>query len=163
MTEVASGDREQLSRHAETLRDDYGGTAYAPLAALAAARAAVDAGAPGEAEPWLRWAMENADQAQIAHLARVRLARVVAAGGDADAALELLDAEVPNEYTALYAEIRGDVLAGQGEAAAAASAYQQALDAEVPPADPGLVRRKLNRVSPAEADPAQAGDEAASS
>ena len=152
MQQVAGGERDKLVRHATTLRDDYAGTPYAALAALAAARAAVDADAPAEAEPWLRWTMNNADDVQLRHLARARLARIVAVGGDVERALELLDAEVPEAYTALYAEIRGDLLAERGDAAAAAEAYRRALDAEVSPVDPELLRRKLNRVEPGGAD-----------
>lgn len=154
MQEVGDGDRERLVEHAMTLREDYAGTPYAGLGAFAAARAAVEADDLAGAEDWLRWAMNNAQSAHVEHIGRARLARVLAAQGESAAALELLRTEVPSQYTALYAEIRGDVLSEQGEAAEAAEAYRDALDAEVAPTDPQLLRRKLNQVSPAEASEA---------
>lgn len=142
-------EHDAVVERAERLRADYAGSAYASLGALAAAKAAVAGGEPEAAEEWLRWAMDNADTADVRHVARARLARVLAARGDRDSALELLDAEVPSAYTALYADIRGDVLVEQGDRTAAAAAYRRALDAEVPPPNPELVERKLNRVKPA--------------
>lgn len=146
---LRAGERGTVVERAERLRADYAGTAYAPLAALAAAKAAVDAGESGAAEEWLRWVVDHADKAGVRHIARARLARVLAARGDHAGALELLEAEVPPAYAALYADIRGDVLVARGDRAAAAAAYRAALDAEVPPPDRGLVERKLNRVQPA--------------
>lgn len=145
---LRAGEHGTVIEQAERLRAEYAGTAYAPLGALAAARAALNAEDAGTAEEWLRWAMDNAGKAGIRHIARARLARVLTAQGDHAGALELLDAEVPTAYAALYAEIRGDVLVAQGDRAAAAAAYRTALDAEVPPPDPDLVERKLNQVQP---------------
>lgn len=162
MSALGSDQRETVAEHATILREDYAGTPYAALAAFAAARAAVDADAPGEAESWLRWVLDNADDAHLRHLARARLARVVGAGGDTAVALELIDADVPSAYTALYGEIRGDLLAARGDRAAAAEAYREALDAEVQPADPGLVQRKLNHVE-AGGDGSQTGGGTAAS
>lgn len=148
MAGLGADDPGAVVEPARRLRAEYAGTAYAPLGALAAAKAQVAAGEPGAAEEWLRWAMDNAGEAGVRHIARARLARVRAAQGDHAGALALLEVEVPAAFTALYAEIRGDVLFAQGERTAAAAAYQEALDAEVPPPDPEIVRRKLNQVRP---------------
>lgn len=148
MAALGAGEHATVVERAGQLRADFGGTAYAPLGALAAAKAALAADGPGAAEEWLRWAVDNAGRAGVRHIARARLARVRAAQGDHAAALELLGTEVPAAYTAMYADIRGDVLAARGDRADAAEAYQAALDAEVPPPDPDLVERKLNRVRP---------------
>ena len=158
--QLQGGDREALVSVAERLREDYASTAYAPLAALAAARAAVDAGEHDAAAEWLRWAMENAGDTKTGYLARARLARVEAANGEIDAGLALLDVDAPSAWAGLYGEIRGDLLTEQGDREAAAEAYQAALDAEVPPADPGAVQRKLNEVRGAGADRGGDGEEA---
>ncbi len=131
---------------AEILRDDYAGTTYAALGALAAAGVAVGDGDLETAEQWLRRARELADDGHVDVLAGARLARVLHARGESDRALELLDAEVPAAFTALYAEIRGDILRDQGDSEGAVAAYQRALDAEIGPSNRGLVERKLNRV-----------------
>lgn len=146
---IQDGDRDQLVSAAEQLRDDYGSTTYATLGALAAARAAVDAGEPDAAAEWLRWAMENPGDAELGYLARGRLARVEAANGRVDEGLALLDVEPPAAWSGLYGEIRGDLLTQQGDREAAAKAYRTALDAEVPPPDPDAVQRKLNEVQAA--------------
>lgn len=142
-------EHDAVIERAERLRADYAGSAYASLGALTAAKAAAAAGEPETAEEWLRWAVDNADEAGVRHVARARLARVLTARGEHDAALEVLDADAPSAYTGLYADIRGDVLFEQGDRSAAAAAYRRALDAEVPPPNPELVERKLNRVRPA--------------
>lgn len=143
---VSASDYPGVSEHAETLRADYARTSYATLAAMAAAGLAVEKDRLEAAEEWLRWTVDNAGDHRLRTLARARLARVLAERDAADEALELLAAEVPSAYTALYAEIRGDLLRARGDHAGAASAYQQALDADPGPSDPDLVERKLNRV-----------------
>lgn len=157
---IRDGDREALVSAAEQLRDDYGSTTYASLAALAAARAAVDAGEPDAAAEWLRWAMENGDDARLEYLARGRLARVEAADGRIDEGLALLDVDPPAAWAGLYGEIRGDLLTEKGDREAAVEAYRAALDAEVPPPDPEAVQRKLNQAQAAGADDGGNGDEA---
>ena len=143
--QIDGGQREELVAHASTLRDQYPETAYAPLGALAAARAAVEAGDLDGAGMWLRWTMDNADSSNLVALARARLARVEAARGNLEQASSLLDAAPPPAYEGLYSEIRGDVHMKQGERTAAVGAYEKALDADVPPPDPEAVRRKLNQ------------------
>ncbi|MDX1609687.1 MAG: tetratricopeptide repeat protein [Halofilum sp. (in: g-proteobacteria)] len=139
-------DHAAVSGHAETLRSEYGDTTYAALAAFAAAGLAVEQGELEAAAGSLRWVLDHADDPNMTALARLRLARVREAAGEVEAALALLEAEVPAAYAALYAETRGDMLHEQGDAAGAAAAYQRALDAEVGPASPGLVEYKLNQV-----------------
>jgi predicted negative regulator of RcsB-dependent stress response len=143
---IESGERGQLADLAERLRTDYGGTAYAGLASLAAARAAVDGGDYAAAADWLRWAMENASTDDLSYIARARLARVEGERGNLEIALELIRVEHPASFGGLYAEVRGDLLAASGDEEAAAEAYEAALSADVPPADPQAVERKLNQV-----------------
>lgn len=157
---IQNGDREALVSAAEQLREDYASTAYASLGALAAARAAVDAGDLGAAAEWLRWAMDNGDDVKLGYLARGRLARVEAARGRVDEGLALLDVDPPPAWVGLYGEIRGDLLTEQGDRQAAIEAYRAALDAEVPPPDPEAVQRKLNEAQAAEANRGGDGEEA---
>lgn len=157
---IRDGDREALVTAAERLRDDYGSTTYAALGALAAARAAVDAGEPEAAAEWLRWAMDNGDGAKLGYVARGRLARLEAANGRIDEGLALLDIDPPPAWAGLYGEIRGDLLTQKGDREAAAEAYRAALDAEVTPPDPEAVQRKLNEVEAAGADRGGDGEEA---
>lgn len=139
---------DEIADEAQKLRDSYSQTPYAPLGAMAAARAAVEHDKAPAAEDWLTWAMNNANDTNVQDLARARLARVVSAEGRHDDALKLLSAEVPKAYTALYAEVRGDILSAKGDREGAVEAYREALSAEIPPPNPGLVQRKLNEVQP---------------
>jgi len=150
LEKVGKGEPKAIHDAAKRLRDDYGRTPYAVLGALAAGRAAAEAGELERATEWLRWAVDNGDDAQLKYLARARLARVLADRDETERALSLLDKQAPPQYDVLYAEIRGDLLRRQGKRKAAASAYQKALDAEVQPPDAELLERKLNMVQPSE-------------
>lgn len=141
-----TSDYATVREHAERLRGDYADSAYAVLAALEIAALAVAADELEAAADWLQWAQENADDPALAALARLRFARVLVERGEGDRALTLLDAEVPEAYTGLYAELRGDILRERGEAEAAVAAYQRSLDSGIGPTDRALVERKLNRL-----------------
>lgn len=162
MTALENDDRGAVTEGATTLRDEYGGTTYGALGALAAARAAVDADDLEAAAEWLRWAVEEGSGADVPHVARVRLARVTAAAGDPDAALDLLEGEAPSGYDGLFAEVRGDILAQQDEHQAAIEAYRAALEADGPVSDRALVERKLNYLGGDAASESGAQDAASS-
>ncbi len=149
LDDVGQDNAEAVYERAQRLRDDYSGTAYAALAALAAGRAAARADEPERAAEWLRWALDNGSDVQLQNLARARLARALLVQGEHQQALEVIQVETPAAYEVLYAEIRGDALRQQGKREQAASAYREALDAEGRPADPELLQRKLNRVKSA--------------
>lgn len=137
---------ENISALAERLRTDYVNTPYAVLGAMRAAGVAVEEDKLDAAVEWLQWAQQNADDPAIAALARLRTARVLFEQDESDRALGLLDAEVPDAYIGLYASLRGDILSDRGDTAAALTAYQRSLDAEVGPVDRTLVERKVNRL-----------------
>lgn len=161
-TALGNDDRGAVTEGATTLREDYGGTVYGALGALAAARAAVDADDLEAAAEWLRWTVEQGSGADLPKLARVRLARVTAANGNTEQALGLLEGDPPTGYGGLYAEVRGDILAQQGEREAAIEAYRAALEADGPVVDRALVRRKLNYLGGDEPSGSGAQDAAAS-
>lgn len=150
LDEVGQDNTGAVFERAQRLRDDFGGTPYATLAALAAGRAAAGADEPERASEWLRWALDNGSDVQLKHLARARLARALLVQGQNERALEIIESDTPAAYEVLYAETRGDALRQQGKREQAASAYREALDAEGRPADPELLQRKLNRVKSAD-------------
>lgn len=108
--------------------DRYGSTAYGGLAALAAAKAAFTTGDLEAAEKQLRWAAEHAKEKEQRDIARLRLAGVLLDRKMPDEALKALDEKPAEGYTALYADLRGDILAAQGKRADAAAAYRTALE-----------------------------------
>jgi predicted negative regulator of RcsB-dependent stress response len=130
---------------ANTIVDSYGRTVYAPLAALAAAKAAHDAGDLATAKKQLRWIVDQSHHPEFAGIARVRLAGVLLDEKAYDEALQVLAAEVEPAQRVAVADRRGDVLFAQGKFEEARKAYQQALEL-AEPGHPlrGLVQLKLD-------------------
>ena len=112
---------------AEQLKDDYSGSTYAQFAALHLASRAVGNNELAEAEAQLRWVLGKAAKgSDTAEVAQLRLARVLAAAGDADQALAILAQAGEGPYQASYAVARGDILLMQGRDDEAREAYANA-------------------------------------
>jgi len=126
------------------LRDEYGSTPYADQGSLLAARHyLIRDSARSAAE--LRQVMQGSDDAELAMVARTRLARVEAYRENYDEALAVLDVDEPGQFAARIAEIRGDVHAAQGQVDAARTAYIEALTSAGSDAlDRNYVQMKLN-------------------
>lgn len=111
------------------LVDKFGGTAYAPRAALVYAKMLFDAGDKAGAKLQLTWVVDHADEDELKAIARYRLAEIQLDAGQADDALKTLDAKRPDAFNGLYADLRGDALTAAGRAADARAAYQEAAAA----------------------------------
>jgi len=137
---------------AEQLKSDFSGTTYAQFAALHLARIAVAENDLAAAEEQLRWVLGEASKgSDTAQLAQLRLARVLAASGDSDQALAILDSQEQGTYQASYAIARGDILLSQGKAEDARLSYAEALSlAAVSPGQINLatLQQKLQALSP---------------
>jgi predicted negative regulator of RcsB-dependent stress response len=118
----------------QRLMEEYPGTGYADLAALFVAKLQLGQGNVESAQVTLRSMMSDAAEPELAHLARLRLAELELAAGDADAALELLAGDPPPGFVSPYAEVRGDAYVVKGERDLAARAYDEALAAAAPDA-----------------------------
>ncbi|MEH6590612.1 MAG: tetratricopeptide repeat protein [Halioglobus sp.] len=111
------------------LKSDHPDSSYAQFAALHLARLAVTNDDLTGAEAQLRWVLMRAENGgDIAQVAELRLARVLAAQGQLDAALEILQQATGTRYGASYAVARGDILLRQGHTDEARDAY---LDAQI--------------------------------
>ncbi len=107
--------------------NDYQNTTYAQLTALLLASDAIEAGDDMLlAEQRLRLAMDSGKNKEVAHVARVRLARLLIAQEQAEAALNLLKSPPSDSWGALYNEVRGDAFLALGRIDEARAAYQQA-------------------------------------
>jgi predicted negative regulator of RcsB-dependent stress response len=124
---VAEKDAKRIRDLSAMLTDKYAGTAQAALAALVTAKAQADAGDLKNARAMLTWAADNAKDEAVRDLARLRLAGVMSDDNAPDEALKLLAGEPAPAFAARYAELRGDILAGQGKVAEARAAYEAAL------------------------------------
>lgn len=126
---LADDNRSEARELVEQLKSEHAGTGYGVNAALIRARWAVSESDLETAESELRWVLEQAPGSAVEQVATLRLARVLSAAGNSGEALTLLDGVNPGESMASeYAEVRGDILLEQGDADAARSAYQSAMD-----------------------------------
>lgn len=111
------------------LIDKYSGTAYAGLAALLSAKVQSEGGDAKSAQAQLAWAVDNAKDASVRDLARLRLAALQFDDKAYDEALKRLAADPAPALMPRFNELRGDILAVQGKVAEARTAYQAALTA----------------------------------
>ena len=129
----------------EDLQNDYGTTTYASMASLTKAKRAVDSGDLDAAAEPLRWILANSPDEAIKHVARLRLAMVLLGKQDANAALALIDSEKSMEFSARYAELRGDAHVLKNDLASARIAYEESREAlPAGSANAGLLQLKLD-------------------
>lgn len=129
-----AGDGERVKRAFDDLRERHGGTTAAAQGALLAAGFQAGKGDVEAARAALAWAADNAAGDAYRDIARLRLAAALMDLKRPDEALKVLDGVKGEEFKALAADRRGDVLQLQGKPAEARAAYQAAwagLDAAV--------------------------------
>lgn len=124
---LQAGDHAKVKELAAA-KADHSGTLYSAYTGLTAARAAVEQGNLEEAASELQWVVDNAELDDVGVIARVRLARVKAALGDAAGGLSVLPKSYPDVFAHLVEEARGDLHVAAGDNTAAREAYQAAID-----------------------------------
>lgn len=124
---LGKNDAEAAAKQVDDLRAQSPKSAYADQAALALARALVEQRKYDEAAARLRTVAGGSSDPQLRLIAQTRLARVLAEQGKHDEALALLDVAKAGAFTPVYHEIRGDIYAAKGDAAAARKEYESAL------------------------------------
>ena len=146
---------------AQELKDEFAARIYASQAALRlAALAAADNDLESSAKE-LQWVLDNTSETSLQLLAKRRLAAVMAARGQLEEALKLLDSDVPPSFAALYSETRGDILLQKGDEQGAHEAYQLALTQLLPEqaSSAQLLRMKAEALAPAEQTGGSAAEE----
>ncbi|MET0962930.1 MAG: tetratricopeptide repeat protein [Noviherbaspirillum sp.] len=144
---VAAKDTVKVMRGATDMREKFGGTAYAEMTALTAARLAFDANDLAGAKAQLQWVVDKGRDEEYRALARIRLAGVMLDEKAYDEGLKVLAADVPAAFAGALADRRGDLLMAQNKIAEARSAYQEALkksDAKNPGRQ--LIQLKLDAI-----------------
>ncbi len=127
----------------EAILKAYPDSSYARLTALLMAKLAVDEGQPEPAKQHLQWVIDHAGSDEVVAIARARMAQLVLAGGDAEAALTLFN-QIGKDGSAAFPELKGDILAGLGKTEEAAQSYAQAQQLLADSgADPRLLELKI--------------------
>ncbi len=124
---IAARETERVNALSATLTEKFGSTAYGPMAALQAARWYAETGNAAAARTQLQWVVDHAEHAEIAAIARVRLAGVLLDEKSFDEALKVLDGAGATAHATAVADRRGDILFAQNKIDEARNAYRDAL------------------------------------
>ena len=123
------GDAVKLERAFTEMKERFASTAYAQQAGLLVAKSLYDSGKVDAAKATLTWVAEKSADAGYAAVGRLRLAGVLMDSKAYDEALKVLDAGVAEEFAALQADRRGDILMAQGKKPEAKEQYLKAFKA----------------------------------
>jgi len=152
-----AADAAKTMKMAADIEAKYDSTAYAPMAALVAAKVAFDASDLKSAKAQLQWAADHGDD-EMKAIARLRIAGILLDEKAYDEGLKLLGGEFLPQFSSAVADRKGDILVAQNKLDEARKAYITAL-AGMDKADPGrkLVEVKLESIggtAPKQADAA---------
>jgi predicted negative regulator of RcsB-dependent stress response len=133
---VQSGDAKSVREANGALLERFGGTRYASLGALLAAKFYFERSELKSARAQLESVVERGDAAELKDLARLRLAQVLLDEKSLDEALKVLEAAHGAAFDAQFAVARGDVLFARNQRAEAKAAYRLALEKSDPKSTP---------------------------
>jgi len=141
-----------IGKLADQLKAEFSGSGYAQFAALLKAKLAVDNKELDLAAAELQWAMDSDPTPETERLVRLRLARVEAARGNLDSALQMVQGIDSADMKSAYEEAKGDFYLQQGNTAAAYTAYESALAANQSSDTmiSNILQLKISQVKPAE-------------
>lgn len=151
---VQAKDNAKVQRVAADMESKFGGTVYAQMSGLAAAKSAFDANDLKSAKGRLQWVIAEGSDEQYKALARIRLSGILLDEKAFDEGLKLLAGEFPAPYAAMAADRKGDIFVAQAKIQDARAAYQSALD-KMDERNPGrqLIQIKLDAIgAPAKSD-----------
>jgi predicted negative regulator of RcsB-dependent stress response len=141
-----SSQADQAIEQANVVLNDYSSTPYAQLAQLALAKAYVSSEKYEQAAQTLQKLVDESTEPSLQTIARLRLAEVQLQLGQPDQALQTIDVAHPQQFNAAAEELKGDILASQGQKEQAREAYQKARMANPPAANPNFLRQKLDNL-----------------
>jgi len=130
-------DRGQAMAKLGELEREHPGSPYVDQGRLMAARAFVESGELDKGANELQRVADTSKDRQLALIARLRLARVQIAKGQADAAIATLNTKDPGAFAARFSEARGDAYYARGDKKNALQQYQAAKLSTLPGAGPG--------------------------
>jgi predicted negative regulator of RcsB-dependent stress response len=122
------GDLKAMREAGAALAENYAGTVYASLGALASAKTLYDRGDLKGARAQLQWVLEKGATDDFKDLARLRMAAVLLDEKGYDEALKLMEAKPAAPLEPQYAAMKGDLLVARNQPAEARTAYRAALE-----------------------------------
>ena len=126
--QLGSNDAKRVNDAAAAMSDKFSSTAYAARALLLAAQVNEQGKDVARAKTQLQWVIDNAAEATLKDVARLRLAAILLDEKNYVGALKQLEAKHPDSFDGLYADLRGDVLSAQGKIDEARSSYKLAYE-----------------------------------
>jgi predicted negative regulator of RcsB-dependent stress response len=120
-------DPKKIAEAARPLLDKHPRSFYASEARLVLAKSAFDAGNLPEAQKQLEWVLGDGVE-EHRGVARLRVAAVLLEQKKYEEALKVLDANKDPAFTALAADMRGDIMLAQGRLDEARAAYKLAVE-----------------------------------
>jgi predicted negative regulator of RcsB-dependent stress response len=145
---LARDDQGKVRQVADGLIKEYPKSPYADQAQLVLARLSVDGGKPAEAIAPLTRVMTESKDAELRHIARLRLARVLTAVGKPDDAIKTLADDAWGAFAAPAHEVRGDAMYAKHDVQGAVKEYQAALGAgDAGSVDAALLQLKIADLS----------------
>ncbi|GAW85643.1 conserved hypothetical protein [Bathymodiolus platifrons methanotrophic gill symbiont] len=123
---------ESVDKIANKLNNAYGSTAYASYALLFQAKAKVEQQDLNAVKELLEKALVTSDDAELKHVARTRLIRVLLALQEYEPGLQIIadvDQSSLGGFEAVYEELKGDLYVAMERVGEARTAYQAALTA----------------------------------
>jgi predicted negative regulator of RcsB-dependent stress response len=124
---IVAKDNAKVQRTTSDLLEKFARTAYAPMAALSAAKSAFDSNDLKTSKSQLHWVLDHSGVDEYKFLARIRLAGIALDEKAYDEGLSLLSVEFPSEFAGIAADVKADIYLSQGKFAEARAAYQLAL------------------------------------
>jgi predicted negative regulator of RcsB-dependent stress response len=121
-------DQVKLARAADDIKERFSGTPYAQMGLLTAAKSAFDANDLKAAKAHLQWIVDHGRTEEFKAIARIRLAGLLLDEKSYDEGLKLLSGDFPDQFAALVADRRGDLLFAQNKIDEARKAFTTALE-----------------------------------
>lgn len=142
---LEAGDNKAAKDQGALLMEKYGSTPYATRAAMLIASLNIQGKDVKSAKAQLEWAIEQAKEAALRDVSRLRLAGLLLDEKDYEGALKQLNASHTDAYSPRFDDLKGDVYLAQGKTAEARAAYSAAY-AKLKDNNPlhGVVEMKLD-------------------
>jgi predicted negative regulator of RcsB-dependent stress response len=149
---IEAKDPAKIARAVADMKDKFSATPYAQMGALAAAKSTFEANDLKATKLHLQWVVDHGRNEEFIALARIRLAGVLLDEKAYDDGLKILAADFPEQFAALVADRKGDLLFAQNKTTEARAAFKLALDkTDVKNPARQLIQLKLDALGGADA------------